>query len=91
MTKGRAPRIATLLLDGTVLAIALGPSGSAELYDPARGSWSMTGNMGKNHFVHTMTLLRDGTVLVTSGQGDETRPPRSRTTRPTDHGPRPRV
>ena len=37
---------------------------SAELYDPATGTWSATANMFKPHAGFPATLLRDGKVLV---------------------------
>jgi len=66
---------ATLLPDGTVLVaggfvntIGRGLA-SAELYDPATGAWSGTGNMTEERFGHTATLLPNGTVLVAGGSG----------------------
>ncbi len=67
----RSPRVdhtAVRLLDGRVL-VAGGSNGetaltSAELYDPASGTWSATGNMLRPHAGFPATLLRDGKVLV---------------------------
>src|SRR5205823_3655444 len=67
---------ATLLPNGKVLiAGGLGPTGvntfssfnSAELYDPATGTWSLTGNLNTGRDGHTATLLQSGKVLVAEG------------------------
>jgi uncharacterized protein (TIGR03437 family) len=72
MTIPRHLSTATLLPDGMVLiAGAQAPGGHgdsrAELYDPATGTFSPTGNMLTGHHSHTATLLPDGTVLIAGG------------------------
>ena len=63
---------ATLLPSGKVLVAGGNGSGgfltSAELYDPATGSWSSTGSLvGSARQDHTATLLPSGKVLVAGG------------------------
>jgi len=78
MQAGHTQGKATLLPDGQVL-VAGGTSAagtfalsSAELYDPATGTWSVTGSMhqgrsGINGAGASATLLPDGQVLMAGG------------------------
>src|SRR5205823_13601604 len=62
---------ATLLPNGKVLVAGgdgNGPSQeSAELYDPASGTWTATGSLSPGTSEHTATLLPNGKVLVAGG------------------------
>jgi len=67
----------TLLTDGKVLvAGGTGVGGAqfpppalavAEVYDPAAGTWTGTGNLHTARFGHSAALLADGSVLVAGG------------------------
>ena len=63
MAQARAYHTATLLPDGKVLVA----SQSAELYDPADGTWTPTGSPANPRSRHTATLLPNGKVLVAGG------------------------
>jgi hypothetical protein len=59
----RRPRNSTKVL---ITGGAIG-SNSAELYDPAKGTFGFTGNMSSPRGSHTATLLRNGQVLLAGG------------------------
>jgi N-acetylneuraminic acid mutarotase len=73
----RGIHTATLLPDGKVLAAGgnhnslaaptIVASSSAELYDPATGTWTATGSLNAPRSTHTATLLPSGKVLVEAG------------------------
>lgn len=75
----RSYHTATLLPNGKVLVTGGEGGGivngywihlaSAELYDPAAGTWTSTGSLVTGRDSHTATLLPNGKVLVTGGEG----------------------
>jgi hypothetical protein len=71
MKTARQLHTATLLPSGMVLVAAgfstLGPVNSAEIYDPASGSWAATGSLNTARDEHTAILLSNGMVLVAGG------------------------
>ncbi len=70
----REGQTATMLPNGKVLVA--GGSGShgylksAELYDPASGTWTRTADLRLTRSLATATLLRNGKVLVAGGFGN---------------------
>src|SRR5207302_561731 len=81
LSTGRVDHTATLLPGGKVLvAGGFGPSdpsgdrlASAELYDPASGTWTATAPLNTARLDHTATLLPHGRVLVAGGNGPSDR------------------
>jgi len=57
-----------VLVSGGYSGGATGYSSSAEIYDPALGTWSLTGSMSTGRAFHTAALLPDGRVLVSGGR-----------------------
>ena len=81
MTDGRVYHTATMLADGRVLVAGGAAFGrpyannprfltSAELYDPATGTFAPTGSMSFGRTWAEATLLSGNRVLVTGGVGD---------------------
>ncbi len=75
-TSRRGYATTTLLRDGRVLVVGgvecpnaedHGIWASAELYDPATGTFTATGSMSVPREFHTATLLADGRVLIAGG------------------------
>jgi hypothetical protein len=66
MHSARSGHTATLLKDGKVLILG-GGDRTAEVFDPASGTFSLTGNPLTNRFAASATLLADGTVLIAGG------------------------
>ncbi len=75
MNAKRADHTATLLKNGFVLLAGGGsksepderPQASAELYDPAKQAFVMTGTMSLPRYKHSAATLPDGRVLILGG------------------------
>jgi N-acetylneuraminic acid mutarotase len=83
---------ATLLANGQVLVTGGSDANgtllaSAELYDPATGTWSLTGSLAKPHVGHFAFALASGAVLVLDGdRTSELYDPATGTWRPAGNG-----
>jgi hypothetical protein len=79
VSPARGYHTATLLGDGRVLIVggqtvtegSVSFFSSAELYDPAAGTFSPTGPMAQARESDSATLLQDGRVLIVGGQNDQ--------------------
>jgi hypothetical protein len=72
MHVARSGHTATLLKDGRVLIVG-GGNDSAELFDPATGTFSSAGTLNASRLgFFTATLLTDGRVLIAGGLGPGT-------------------
>ena len=75
MNVGRVSAQAVLLGNGTVLVMGgcinndclSSTTSSAEIYNPANGTWTLTGSMGKGRAEFVAALLPNGKVLVAGG------------------------
>jgi hypothetical protein len=78
MAVARFRHTATLLQNGKVLITggtsldSSNPTVTAEVYDPATGTFTVTGAMATAREEHTATLLADGKVLIVGGEGPVT-------------------
>ncbi len=68
----REQHSATQLLNGRLLVAggrnAAGALDTAQLYDPATGAWTNTGNLRTARYGHAAVLLQNGRVLVAGGR-----------------------
>jgi hypothetical protein len=74
MSFARTDHSATLLQNGQVLIVGgihfepdVESLSSAELYDPASGTFTFVGYANSHQFFHSAALLNDGRVLITGG------------------------
>lgn len=70
-SRDRTGHAATILADGRVLLVggqdSLGILATADIYDPASGTFGQTASMAETRHFHTVTRLPDGSVLVVGG------------------------
>ena len=74
MSVERRGHTATRLADGRVLiaggADTMATLNHAEIFDPAAGTFSTTGNLNSGRADHSATLLADGRVLIVGGRNE---------------------
>jgi N-acetylneuraminic acid mutarotase len=76
LTTARVLHTATLMANGKVLVVGgtyddgnvSTVLNSAEIYDPAAGTWTSAGSLATERYDHTANLLPDGKVLVAGGR-----------------------
>ncbi len=89
MGTARAYHAAVTLADGRILVVGGVPSfglnwsASAEIFNPASGSWTAAPSTTSVHTQPTATLLNDGRVLVVGGSGASLYNPATNTWSPT--------
>jgi hypothetical protein len=75
LAMARMYHTATLLPDGKVLVAggwdAIQLLASAELYDPAQGTWTSAGDLNSARMYHSAVLLADGTLMLAFGAGGD--------------------
>jgi hypothetical protein len=68
LLRARAGHTATVLADGRILIAGGDMEGSAELFDPATGRFSLiAGRMAGGRYNHSAVLLANGKVLIAGG------------------------
>ena len=82
LVTGRIDQTETLLNDGTALIVGGEKAGtinttllSAELYNPATGSFAATGSLNSSRSFYSQTLLANGKVLIVGGLDYTASPP----------------
>ena len=74
LVTARDAHTATLLSNGIVLVAGgydnSSATATAELFDPASGTWTETNSLAAARYFHTATLLPGGTALVAGGLGN---------------------
>jgi hypothetical protein len=63
------PNGKVLVAGGSTNVSSVVPIRTAELYDPATGTWTYTGSMSQERWEFTLTLLTNGNVMAAGGSG----------------------